>query len=454
MDSLESLALTYFVNSLWQVALLFAAGWLAARLARRLGPAAEYTVWLCVVALQTVLPALTLFSWQQLGQREWLWLHRLMFWGDTDVRLGAAVTVRQGSGSVLNGPHLSLTLLSTVAALYGMAVAWFAVRFLWSWWRLEGIRREAVPAEPGEEAASAWALCSAYFELPEATMVVSPKVYGPMALGGRRGQVLFPPKMLSGLPSNDLRAALAHECAHLRRNDYVVNFFLQLLALPVGYHPLAAFTRSRLAEAREMVCDQMAAGIAGSKDYARSLLRLAALLLEGAPLPLPHAIGLFDANALERRLMKLTAKQSEMRGARRLAAVLACAACGVGVCGSALALGIHVNAAAAQSDDSAATKMPKKILVSPGIMAGQRIGGSQPKYPEEAKKAKIQGTVVLKALIDKEGKMAALTVKSGPPLLQGSAMDAVKDWTYKPYLLNGDPVEVETEINVTYTLGK
>ncbi|RXS95760.1 energy transducer TonB [Silvibacterium dinghuense] len=201
-----------------------------------------------------------------------------------------------------------------------------------------------------------------------------------------------------------------------------------------------------------MVCDAMAAGIAGPKDYARSLLRLAALLLEGAPLPIPHAIGLFDANVLERRLMKLTAKRDEIRGSRRLAIVLTCATFGVGVCGSALALGMHGSTISAQSEDAAPTKTPKKIAVAPGVMAGNKINGTQPKYPEEAKKERIQGTVVLKAVIGKDGKIEGLKVVSGPKELQSSALDAVKDWTYKPYLLNGDPVQVETQIHVIYTL--
>ena len=73
-------------------------------------------------------------------------------------------------------------------------------------------------------------------------------------------------------------------------------------------------------------------------------------------------------------------------------------------------------------------------------------------YPVEAKKARIQGKVQLDAAIGKAGEIEQLKVISGPKELQQSALDAVRQWTYKPFLLNGEPVEVKTKITVTYTL--
>ena len=76
-----------------------------------------------------------------------------------------------------------------------------------------------------------------------------------------------------------------------------------------------------------------------------------------------------------------------------------------------------------------------------------------PQYPAIAKAARIQGTVVLQATISKNGTIENLHVISGPPMLQQAAMEAVKTWRYRPYLLNGEPVEVETQVNVIFTLG-
>jgi protein TonB len=96
---------------------------------------------------------------------------------------------------------------------------------------------------------------------------------------------------------------------------------------------------------------------------------------------------------------------------------------------------------------------PKKIAVSSGVMAGNILVKTQPQYPAIAKAARIQGTVILQATISKTGTIEGLTVVSGPPMLQQAALDAVRTWRYKPYLLNGEPVEVGTQINVVFSLG-
>jgi protein TonB len=96
---------------------------------------------------------------------------------------------------------------------------------------------------------------------------------------------------------------------------------------------------------------------------------------------------------------------------------------------------------------------PKKIAVSSGVMSGNILVKTQPQYPAIAKAARIQGTVVLQATISKSGTIEGLTVVSGPPMLQQAALDAVRSWRYKPYLLNGEPVEVGTQVNVVFSLG-
>jgi protein TonB len=77
-----------------------------------------------------------------------------------------------------------------------------------------------------------------------------------------------------------------------------------------------------------------------------------------------------------------------------------------------------------------------------------------PVYPAIAKTAGIQGTVVLEAVISKSGTIENLRVVSGSPMLQRAAMDAVKQWRYKPFVLNGEPIEVETTVNVEFRMGQ
>jgi TonB family protein len=93
------------------------------------------------------------------------------------------------------------------------------------------------------------------------------------------------------------------------------------------------------------------------------------------------------------------------------------------------------------------------VRVSSGVMATLVASQPNPVYPPIAKAAHVQGVVVLHAIISKEGTVEKLTVISGPPMLTQSAVDAVQKWIYRPFLLNGQPVEVETTINVNYTFG-
>ncbi len=76
-----------------------------------------------------------------------------------------------------------------------------------------------------------------------------------------------------------------------------------------------------------------------------------------------------------------------------------------------------------------------------------------PKYPPKARYKHIEGSVVLKAVIGKDGRIKDLQTISGPPELIESAIKAVKQWRYKPYMLMGQPIDMDTEITVTYTMG-
>jgi len=92
----------------------------------------------------------------------------------------------------------------------------------------------------------------------------------------------------------------------------------------------------------------------------------------------------------------------------------------------------------------------QRVRVSQGVTKGLLIYRVEPAYPPLAKQARIQGVVVMTALIDKGGNVQNLQVVSGHPLLAPAAIEAVKQWRYKPFLLNGQPVEVETTVTVNF----
>jgi periplasmic protein TonB len=95
---------------------------------------------------------------------------------------------------------------------------------------------------------------------------------------------------------------------------------------------------------------------------------------------------------------------------------------------------------------------PQRVRISQGVTKGLLIHRVEPEYPPLAKAARVQGEVVLKAVIDRNGDIQDLQLGSGHPMLVPSAIAAVRQWRYKPYLLNGQPVEVETTITVIFAL--
>ena len=95
---------------------------------------------------------------------------------------------------------------------------------------------------------------------------------------------------------------------------------------------------------------------------------------------------------------------------------------------------------------------PQRVRVSAGVTSGLLVHRVAPTYPPLARQARIQGTVILQAQISKTGDIENLQLISGHPMLAPAAIEAVKQWKYKPYLLNGEPVEVETQVQVNFTL--
>ena len=97
---------------------------------------------------------------------------------------------------------------------------------------------------------------------------------------------------------------------------------------------------------------------------------------------------------------------------------------------------------------------PKRIRVPARIAEANLVYDVAPKYPPEAGRARIEGTVVLTAVIGKDGTVEDVRVERGLPVLAQAALEAVKQWRYRPYLLNGEPVEVASQITINFTLSR
>jgi periplasmic protein TonB len=117
-----------------------------------------------------------------------------------------------------------------------------------------------------------------------------------------------------------------------------------------------------------------------------------------------------------------------------------------------LLAGLTVSSVNAQESDAPPPKKITRIRQGGNITAKMLIHKVQPKYPQEAVEERIEGTVRLHAVIGRDGSVAQLEIVSGYPALASAALDAVRQWKYRPSLLNGEPVEVDTTIDVIFSL--
>jgi protein TonB len=127
----------------------------------------------------------------------------------------------------------------------------------------------------------------------------------------------------------------------------------------------------------------------------------------------------------------------------------------IGDAHSSLPPGINSAAPASPSVSiaPAASPAPKTLNLSSGVTAGNLIAPIRPEYPAIAKAAHVEGTVVVDAIISRTGTIESIRVLSGPPMLQRAAEDAVRQARYRPFLLNGQPTEVQTTITINFRLG-
>jgi TonB family protein len=378
--------------------------------------------------------------------------------GDGEVAVRIAVTSVTDTAQ----PWLPRWAQRTLAAIFLLLVAIALRRLCRSVWRMHALLRRAEPVKPAGELALLLDTYAEELGVDPARVSVArlDELYGPATLGLLRHTLLLPADLLtqsrealSQDAREELAATLAHEIEHMRRRDFAWNLFFELIAIPVSWHPLLRLTRGQIDETRELAVDDRAATLlAGSRTYARSLVRIAARLAAHPALQPIEAMGMYDSNIFERRIVNLMEKTEKISWMRRTALVVGCALLALAASYTAMALQANVNPPGEKAKDDAPVVINGVVSLNAAQAAGNLVSKVAPVYPAVAKAAGVEGTVSLDAVIGKDGHMKKLQVISGPAILQQPSKDAVEQWVYKPFLLNGNPVEVKTEIHVIYTL--
>ena len=289
----------YVVNALWQAPLLAAGAWLLLRLVRP-RPQIQHATWLAVLGLAVLVP---LYG---MGRVE----------AFTPQPQATTVVLEESAPSPDVPPshknpfslhqrrlHLNPTAARWLMRMYLATVALALIRIARGWL---AARRLVASSRQTSEHRVALAHYSQRFKVTQPQLRESAEVSSPMVVGVR-APVLLLPEDFARFTEDEVIAALCHELAHIKRQDYLMNTVCQFLALPLAWHPAVDQVQQRIRMTREMVCDAMAAKEMKSHiGYARCLLVLAQSML-GEPGIAGQAqwMGLFSNNRLEERVMKL-----------------------------------------------------------------------------------------------------------------------------------------------------
>jgi beta-lactamase regulating signal transducer with metallopeptidase domain len=302
MNGFAALAVSCLGNSVWEAAVVACAGYLVSRLVRRLGPQFEHRVWVATLISSVVTPALPLL--QELTSR--IDLHPTG--RHASMILIASQNGVPGSRAAFVIPQAIVWLL---LALYGSSLLYFSGRFIYSLLSVATLVRTAHPASLAPEQVEIWRRCTRAFSMEKARLLIS-HVSGPVTLGLRSQMLLLPNDFSLNCARQEFLAALAHECAHLKRRDFQKNLFYEAISLPLSFHPVVWVVKAQIAETREMVCDAMVMeSEMDARSYSRSLLRLATMVAAASHAPAIHPIGIFDANILEKRIMRISKKKHQ-----------------------------------------------------------------------------------------------------------------------------------------------
>jgi TonB family protein len=271
-----------------------------------------------------------------------------------------------------------------------------------------------------------------------------PTIDTPVVVGWRNPRLLVPPAAVLQLSRQQLAGVIAHEVAHVRRGDYVINLLHSAAEVPLFFSPAVVWMSRCIREAREFCCDDEAAARIGDKrHYVEALTHLAA----GPPTSgVRTAVGIAGPR-LVTRVRRLLQEDTMPRLNRFRLIPL-----GVAFVLTVLS-GLQLSAASAlrfsrQSDRSVYN------ITDTGVRAPVLVREVKPQYTDDAKKRRVQGSVELEEVVTSDGTVRddVRVVKSLDPDLDAQAVTAAKQWQFKPGTKEGKPVDVLVRIEMTFTL--
>ncbi len=318
--------------------------------------------------------------------------------------------------------------------LWSLGVVLFSLRLAWGSRQVVVLRRSGQPAD-GQVHAMAAALASRMGLTHPVRLLISSLAEGPSVVGWIRPVILLPSATLLGLTPEQLEAVLAHEFAHIRRCDYLVNVLQMVVETLLFYHPAVWWTSARIRLERELCCDDLAVSSCGDAlCYARALTRLERLRVLAPKM----AMGSTDGPLLY-RIQRLTGAATRRFAPSKLPGILA-------ICLGLVCIGLNLNWARGHAQvvhaQKAASAAPTQLVKdAPGVrvdLGGAKVLDRVPvEYPQAAIDEEIEGSVEVEASLDGNGKVRDAHVLHGPEELREAVLASVRKWNFTPGSSNG-----------------
>jgi TonB family protein len=392
-----SLSLLHFV---WQGLLVAGLLWVLLFAMRRRSANSRYVLSCVALAVLALMPVVTMYV---LLDRPW---------NAGAIELALAPARITPSSLPQNGNWL-VFVQSWAVPIWCAGVLLFSLRLVYGSAQVAALRRRGEPAE-GHLLFVVSTLAARMGVKGRFAVLTSKLADGPGVAGLVRPVILLPAATVLGLSPEQLEAVLAHELAHIRRYDYLVNVAQMLVEALLFYHPAVWWVSARVRRERELCCDDEAVRVCGdSLCYARALTALERLRMSVPEM----ALGVTDGPLAYRvkRLLGVSAEEtlpSKLPGIVALCLALAC-------------LGVSINRARGQA-------APDGPGVKVDLGSSIVIHRTPVEYPAAARDKSIQGTVSVEVRLDSSGNVSDARVLSGPDEFRKAVLQSVLSWHFPP----------------------
>jgi TonB family protein len=312
--------------------------------------------------------------------------------------------------------------------VWSLGVLVLSLRLAWGSKHVYTLRRRAEPAV-GPVLTTVTELATRMGLVQPVRVMVSSIADGPSVVGWIRPVILLPSAAILGLSTQQLEAVLAHEIAHIKRFDYLVNLLQLLVETLLFYHPAVWWTSARVRNEREFCCDDLAVRSCGDAlCYARALTKLERLRIVAPSMALGSTGG-----SLSYRIRRLLGVNTQEYGPSKLTGVLA-------LCLGLACIAVNVRYAHGQSQQPPAPEAhpitartverdaDRDVRVDAGgavVLHQENV-----EYPREALEKGVEGNVIVQATLDASGNVSDAIVLSGPAELRKAALQSILQWHF------------------------